>query len=592
MIAPNARVNLMNSFATAVRTFLRIALPYFRSEDRWRARGLLIGVIGAELSVVYFAVLVNQWNGRFFNAVEARDWSGLQRELIIFLFLVGAAMVTGMAQYFFGQMLLIRWREWLTLHYLDIWMAQGRHYRIRLIDESVDNIHLRIASDILLFIQRTQELGTSLLSSVVSLASFAYILWGISVIAPLPLGGIDFSFPGYLIVGAVGYASLGMVFAHFIGHKLIPINFTQQRREADFRFAIARVTDHAEPVALLHGEAVERGELKHRFAALVSNWIMLVFRQNRLNGFVFGYYHVSTVLPTLLVTPAYMIGAIPLGILMQAAFAFQRVENALAFCTSYAKIAEWKAYLDRVALFDAAMRRIDAPDLRAGVLDRGATGGRELAVSGLDLRLANGEPIARVPDFRLSPGQRLLVSGPSGAGKSSLFRALAGIWPLGEGTIQLPQAARVLALPQRPYFPLGTLRQALTYPLLGMAVEETRVRAAMAASGLSHLADRLDEEADWPTALSGGDQQRIGFARALINQPTVLLLDEAASTLEEAEMHDLYHILSEQLPAAIVISTGRAAGLVNLHQRSIEMTAMPFVAGRARGAGALAAASA
>jgi vitamin B12/bleomycin/antimicrobial peptide transport system ATP-binding/permease protein len=562
----------MKSFKLAVRTFLRIALPYFRSEQRWQARALLLGGIGAELSVVYLAVVVNQWNGRFFNAIEARDWEGLRTELGIFVLLVIGAIVTGMAQYGFGQMLLIRWREWMTLHYLDTWMAQGRHYRVRVTDPDVDNIHLRIANDILLFIQRTQELGSNLLSSLVALASFAYILWGISAIAPLPLFGIDVSFPGYLIVGAVGYASLGMVFAHFIGRALIPLNFNQQRREADFRFAIARVTDHAEAVALMGGEAVERGELKRRFGALVHNWINLIFRQNRLNAFVFGYYHVSTVLPTLLVTPAYMIGAIPLGTLMQAAFAFQRVESALAFCTQYAKIAEWKAYLDRVALFDAAMERIDDPDPRRPTLDLAPTAGRELAVNGLAIRLASGEPIAQVPDFKLAPGQKLLVSGPSGAGKSSLFRAIAGIWPLGEGRIRLPEDARILALPQRPYFPLGTLRQALTYPLVDSAVDDAHVRAAMAATGLLHLVERLDEQADWPTALSGGDQQRIGFARALINQPSVLLLDEAASTMEDAEVRELYRLIADKLPAAIVISTGRAAGLVNLHPRAIEMT--------------------
>ena len=567
----------MNTFTLAARTFLRIALPYFRSEERWQARCLLLGVVGAELSVVYLAVLVNQWHGRFFNAVEARDWGGLQRELAIFLFLTGGAIATAMVQYYFGQMLLIRWRQWMTLHYVDLWMAEGRHYRVRFVDESVDNIHLRIASDILLFIQRTQELGTSLLSSIVSLFSFAYILWGISAIAPLPLFGVDVSFPGYLIVVAVAYASLGMVFAHFIGRWLIPLNFMQQRREADFRFAIARVTDHAEPVALMGGEAVERGELKRRFAALVRNWINLVFRQNRLNCFVFGYYHVSTVLPTLMVTPAYMIGAIPLGVLMQAAFAFQRVESALAFCTSYAKIAEWKAYLDRVALFEEAMGRVDAPDPRA--LDLATATGRDLTVTGVDIHRTSGEPIARVPDLKLSPGQRLLVSGPSGAGKSSLFKALAGIWRLGEGAIRLPQGARVLALPQRPYFPLGTLRQALTYPLVAEAVEDAKVRAAMAAAGLGHLAERLDEEAEWATALSGGEQQRIGFARALINAPTVLLLDEGVSTLEEAEARELYRVLAEKLPATIVISTGRAAGLLGLHQRHIEMAASP--AGRA-----------
>src|SRR3989440_1441398 len=345
----------MDRVIVALRTFLTLALPYFRSEDRWRARSLLAGVIGAELGLVYVAVTVIQWNARFFNALEARDWNGFTRELIIFGFITLGAIVSTASQFYVGQTLQIRGRRWLPERYVSIWMAEGRHYRIRFVDNTVDNIHLRIANDVLLFLQRTHELGTGLLNSVVALFSFAIILWGLSAATPLPLFGADLSFPGYLVFTALAYAGIGTLVAHLIGWRLIPIQFNQQRFEADFRFAIARVTDHAEPVALMGGEAVERGELKRRFAALVRNWINLIFRQNRLNCFVFGYYHVSTVLPTLLVTPAYMIGAIPLGVLMQAAFAFQRVESALAFCTSYAKIAEWKAYLDRVALFDAAM---------------------------------------------------------------------------------------------------------------------------------------------------------------------------------------------------------------------------------------------
>src|SRR5712691_7655833 len=295
----------MSNFILALRTFLRLALPYFRSEQRWRARGLLAGVIGAELAVVYLAVLVNQWHARFFNAVEARNWDALRDELVVFVFLTGGAIVTAMLQYYFGVMFLIRWREWLTQRFVALWMAQGRHYKIRFVDPSIDNIHLRIGGDLLLFLQRTQELGTSLLSSVVSLASFAYILWGISAIAPLPLFGFELSFPGYLIWTALAYASLGMVFAHFIGHPLIPLNFRQQRLEADFRFAMARVSDNTEPVALMHGEPVERAEINRRFGAMLRNWITLIFRQNRLNGFIFGYFHVSTVLPILIVTPAY-----------------------------------------------------------------------------------------------------------------------------------------------------------------------------------------------------------------------------------------------------------------------------------------------
>jgi putative ATP-binding cassette transporter len=571
----------MKNAILAMRTFFHLALPYFRSHDRWRACGLLAGVIGSELFVVYVAVKMNEWNAGFFNAVEARNWSAVQGELVVFVFITIGAILSGMGQYWFGQTLIIRWREWTTQRYVALWMAEGRHYRIRFVDQSIDNIHLRIGNDVLLFIQRTHELGTGFLQSIVSLLSFAYILWGISLIAPLRLFGVDLSFPGYLVLLAIGYAALGTLIAHLIGWPLIPLQFRQQRFESDFRFAIARVTDYADAVALMHGEPVERAELRRRFVALVRNWVALVNRQNRLNGFIFGYYHVSTVFPTLVVTPAYLVGAIPLGVLMQAALAFQKVEAAFAFCiTSYAKIAEWRAVMNRVAQFEAAMGEVDRPGLPGACLDIARSAGADLSIKDLVLRLPDREPIASVAALDLAPADRLLVSGPSGAGKSSLFRGLAGTWPLGDGHVRFPQGARVLALPQRPYFPLGTLRQAVTYPMPAEDADDRLVHEAMAAAGLGHLAERLDEEAEWSTVLSGGEQQRVGFARALIQRPTILLLDEAVSTLQEAEARELYGLLAEKLPNAIVISTGRAAVLADWHRHTMEMTGSS-VAGRA-----------
>ena len=364
----------MKNALIALRTFFRLALPYFRSEDRLRACSLLAGVICSELFVVYVAVKMNEWNGSFFNAIEARNGTEVRSALLVFIVITLGAILSGMGQYWFGQTLIIRWREWMTQRYVALWMAEGRHYRIRFVDQSVDNIHLRIGNDVLLFIQRTHELGTGFLQSIVSLLSFAYILWGVSLIAPLPLFGHDLAFPGYLVVLAIGYAALGTVVAHFIGWPLIPLQFRQQRYESDFRFALARVTDHADAVALMGGEAVERSELRRRFTSLVRNWTALVNRQNGLNGFIFGYFHVSTVFPVLIVTPAYLVSAISLGVLMQASLAFQKVESAFAFCiTSYAKIAEWRAVMNRVAQFEAAMSEVDRPGLAGASIDIGRT---------------------------------------------------------------------------------------------------------------------------------------------------------------------------------------------------------------------------
>jgi vitamin B12/bleomycin/antimicrobial peptide transport system ATP-binding/permease protein len=553
------------------REFFALALPYFRSEEKWQARALLAGVVISEFGVVYALVVFNIWNGYFFNSIQDRNWDNFIWALLLFIGIAAWTVVATMCQFFFGQTLIMRWRRWLTEQYVSKWVADGRHYRMQFADTQVDNAHLRIANDILIFLQKTHDLGYNFLGSLIALASFAYILWGLSSTAPLLIFGTDYSFPGYLFWIAIAYAAVGTAIAHFIGQPLIGYNFKQQRYESDFRFAIVRVWDHAEPVALMRGEPIERKILNFRFGELVKNWTRLIRRQTGLTAFTTGYAQTSLVFPFLVASPGYFAGTIPLGTLMQASFAFQRVDIAFAFFLhSYAKIAEWKASMDRVAQLNAALFDVDAPrDAKRHILLETSAGG-DVKVSDLEVSLPNGMHIASVKGFDLKPGDRALITGPSGSGKSSVLRALAGIWATGKGAIEVPKDTELLALPQTIYFPLGTLRTAITYPTAPENISEERLHQVLKLVGLERFEGQLDEEADWSVVLSGGEQQRIGLARALLRKPDILFLDEPTSNFDEATGRELYKALLSQLPETTVISVGRTGSLADLHGRTIE----------------------
>ena len=565
-------------FATLV-TIWRLASPYFRSEDKWPGRILLAAVVAIELSIVGINVLLNSWNNTFYNALQDRNWDAFVYQLGYFCILATAYIFLAVYQLYLNQWLQIRWRRWLTQTYLEKWLAGPNHYRMQLLGDAADNPDQRIAEDVKEFIDAGASgtgilpIGLSLLNATVTLASFAVILWNLSATAPLHVFGISLDIPGYLLWAALVYAILGTAFTHLIGRALIALNFQQQRYEADFRFNLVRVRENSEQIALLRGEQAERHRLLLRFANVVANWMAIMSRQKKLTFLTAGYSQAAIVFPYIMVSPAYFAGKVQLGGLMQTANAFGQVQTALSvFVNIYRQLAEWRAVVDRLSGFDDSITTardsaVNPPVIAVVPTDAPAVNFRDLSV-----RLPNGVPLLNATDVTIKLGERVLVSGPSGAGKSTLFRALAGVWPFGDGTITIPKNARMMILPQRPYFPIAPLAAAVAYPAEPGEFDAAEVSELISAVGLPVLAPRIEEEAHWNRMLSLGEQQRLGIARALLYHPDFLFLDEATASLDEPSETALYKLLDQRLPQATIVSIGHRATLAAFHRRRLAFT--------------------
>jgi vitamin B12/bleomycin/antimicrobial peptide transport system ATP-binding/permease protein len=571
----------MANFRSSATNFTRIAAPYFRGDDRWPGRILLASVIALQLFQVWLNVKFNSWYNTFYNALQNKDWDVFITQLGIFSILAAAFIVTAVYQIYLQQWLQIRWRRWLTKRYLGRWLEQGTHYRMRLKGDQADNPDQRIADDIRQFIANTLDIGIALLGSIVTLVSFVVILWNLSAATPLIIGSKSFEVPGYLVWAALIYAIIGTWVTHLVGRPLVKLNFDQQRYEADFRFSLVRLRENAEQVTLLSGEEAEEGRLRDRFANVVRNWYGIMQRTKRLTFLTAGYNQVAIIFPFLVVSPVYFFGAMTLGGLMQVASAFGQVQSSLSFfVTAYTNIADWKAVLDRLAGFDSSIDWARGLDQTAPRVELISDGGNALHVEDLAVSVPSGEEIVRVKDLSIEPGERVLVTGPSGSGKTSLFRALGGVWPFGEGSIRIPKGANVLVLPQRPYLPLGTLRGALAYPGPEDSFTAKEIDEVVDAVGLSDLREELDATAYWADKLSGGEQQRLSIARALLQKPDWLFLDEATSALDEPAESELYKLLLKRLPNAAIVSIGHRSSLIQFHNRFFELS--PEASGRHR----------
>lgn len=585
-----ARALKIQSRLRVVETW-ELIKPYWKSEDRKAGLGLLGFVVALNLGIVYINVLLNEWNRVFYNALEQHDYVSFKALLIRFSWIAGFFIVAAISRQYYTMMLQMRWRTWMTGRFMEHWLSHQAYYRIEQ-TRATDNPDQRLADDLRSFTDGALSLSLGLLNSVVTLLSFVGILWAVSGPISFMLGGSQVTIPGYMVWFAVGYALIGSLIAHLVGRPLIGLNFQQEQYEADFRFTLVRLRENSEPVALYRGEPTEEAGLRSRFDRIRANWNQLMRYTRRLTFVNSGYGQFAIIFPLIVAAPRYFAGKMTLGGLMQMSSAFGQVQGALSwFVDSYATLVGWKAAANRLIDFRDAIRVAERQDQEhTGVRDievvkaeAGAGTDNDgiridtLALA-LPVRTGNGGEIQQRPlvapfSLQIAPGERWLVSGPSGCGKSVLFRALAGIWPYGSGTVAMPGAARMLFLPQRSYLPIGSLADALAYPDAGTVHSSEALQKVLREARLGALTEQLDVFDNWSLRLSPGEQQRLAFARALLQKPDYLFLDEATSALDEETESAMYRLMVESLPGAAIISIAHRSTVAAFHGRRLQYVA-------------------
>ena len=581
-----------------VRQIMQIADRYFNADEIRRARiwpfppyaalerriavAMVVVLVLLNQAEVGVLVRLNFFNRDLFDAIQNHNAPAFWQQLL-FVFTPWAFGYVAMAvvEFFIRSMLVIRWRRWLTDHFVSRWLNCHNHYRISLVAGQTDNPDQRIAEDIFRFINGGSDgsitaygiydFSILLISTLTSLVSFAVVLWSLSTSFTLPYTGIVL--PGFLFWVALIYAGCGTLLTHLIGRPLVRLYFERQHMEADFRFSLARLREYTEQVALLSGEIAEQNVVGRRFAALIANYLAVVFRLMRVTAFTATFGQLSPIIPIVFTAPFYFAGKIQLGVMTQTAQAFGQVATALTFFVNYyTYLAAFKSVVDRLVSFDAAIDQAQALNDAGPARIVTAEGTPSIDLEDVDLFLPDGRCIVETGHLTLAGGERVVVSGPSGSGKSTLFRAVAGIWPYGEGRIRRPDGIRVMVVPPRPYIPIGALRAAVTYPAVAGTYSDEDIRSALMDAHLGDLVGEIDREDIWSQHLSSGEQQRVALARALLMRPDWLFLDESTSAVEEKLEADLYAMLARRLPKTTIVSIGHRSAVVALHQRHLEMT--------------------
>lgn len=546
----------------------RLMSSYWHSQEKWKARGLLAGVIALTLGQVYMLVLLNGWNNDFYNALQQRAFESFWPLIGQFAGFAFLHIIFAVYAVYVRQILEIKWRNWMTDKYLDRWLGHQTYYRLQVAgQDDMDNPDQRIADDVNSFVNLTLGLFVGVLKQATSLVAFVVILWNLSGSLDIPLGDTVLSVPGYMVFVTLIYSAVGTWLAHKVGRKLIRLNYDQQRFEADFRFSMVRVRENSESVAFYGGEKPELQNFRERFALVIGNFWGLMKRTKLLNFYVNGYAQIAIIVPVLMCAPQYFNGTMQLGGFMQTISAFGRVQDALSyFVESYDSIAQYVAVIRRLGGFAGHMEEAEALAPSFGFTRNTSNA---LQLWQMDIALPDGRQLAEKLSIAVPAGKRLLISGGSGAGKSTLLRAIAGIWPYGTGEISLPTGWRTMFLPQRPYLPLGSLRRAIYYPQPVPENIDDNLAGLLERFGLQKLAGQLDTVDDWSRILSLGEQQRLAFIRILLLRPDIVFLDESTSALDEPREAQAYEILHQLLPKMAVVSVGHRSSLLNCHDKQL-----------------------
>ncbi|KWD70966.1 ABC transporter ATP-binding protein/permease [Burkholderia ubonensis] len=550
--------------------------PYWVSSEWKVAWGLLVTIVVINLCVVWINVKLNQWNAQFYNALQAKNVHDFPGLLMQFSALAFGFIILAVYGRYLRQMLGFRWRQWLTNRFLNEWLGDRAFYRIER-DRLADNPDQRITDDLQSFATTTLSLSLDLLSTVVTLVSFITILWSLAGALTFTLSGTPIAIPGYMVWAAALYAVVGSLIIQKVGHPLVSINYQQQRVEADFRFGLIRVRENAEQIAFYDGEDTENGNARNLFMRIRDNWWRVMKYTKRLTFVLSFYGQIAIIFPLVVAAPRYFAGAFSFGVLMQISSAFNTVSDSFSwFINSYSTLVEWRATVNRLREFKRVMRASHLKESVSPATERGGINlhyvdSERLSTSSLKLALPNGNALADIGSVTIEPGSRWLVIGKSGSGKSTFMRALAGLWPFGDGAIDAPVSARMMFVPQTSYLPIGTLKAALTYPATADTYSDDACRDALRACRLEEYVDRLGETAHWTRVLSPGEQQRLAGARVLLHKPDFLFLDEATSALDADNEARLYHLFNERLPQAAIVSIAHRESLAAYHGGTINV---------------------